>query len=155
MSGLALLVVLGCLNANVFVTPRVVFGLSRDGLGPRALSRVSAGGTPWTATLLVGAVALGLAASGTFERLLALSITFVLVIDGSMVLVLFRLRKRDPRAPFETPFYPAVPLAFLTVYALLLAGAAWQQPGVTAVAALALSVTWGIGALVSRYSATA
>ena len=46
MSGLALLVVLASLNGNLFVTPRVIFGLSRDGLGPRALSRVNPGGTP-------------------------------------------------------------------------------------------------------------
>ena len=41
MSGLALLVVLASLNGNLFVTPRVIFGLSRDGLGPRVLSRVN------------------------------------------------------------------------------------------------------------------
>ena len=55
MSGLALLVVLASLNGNLFVTPRVIFGLSRDGLGPRVLSRVNPGGTPWTALLLVAA----------------------------------------------------------------------------------------------------
>lgn len=41
MTALALLVVLASLNGNLFVTPRVVFGLSRDGLGPLALSRVN------------------------------------------------------------------------------------------------------------------
>ena len=51
-----------------------------------------------------------------------------------MVLVLFRLRVLEPRAPFLTPFYPAVPLLFLGVYLVLLAGALWQQPYQTAVA---------------------
>src|SRR5256886_2405839 len=45
VAGLALLVVLASLNGNVFVTPRVLFGLARDGLAPAALARVNAGGT--------------------------------------------------------------------------------------------------------------
>ena len=61
MAGLALLVVLASLNGNLFVTARVVFGLARDGLGPGTLARVNAGGTPWTAMLLVGTLSTALA----------------------------------------------------------------------------------------------
>src|SRR5262249_52370738 len=61
MSALALLVVLASLNGNLFVTPRVVFGFSRDGLAPRGLSKVNPGGTPWTALLLVAFVGVVLA----------------------------------------------------------------------------------------------
>ena len=146
MSALALLVVLASLNGNLFVTPRVIFGLSRDGLGPRVLSRVNPGGTPWTALLLVSVVSVVLAATGTFERLLSLAITFILVTDGFMVLVLFRLRAAQPAAPFRVPLYPFVPLLFLGTYTLLLVGALIQQPGITraALAALALVslVSW-------------
>jgi APA family basic amino acid/polyamine antiporter len=146
MSGLALLVVLASLNGNLFVTPRVVFGLSRDGLGPAVLSRVNPGGTPWTALLLVTLVSVVLAATGTFERLLSLAITFILVTDGFMVVVLFKLRAGQPDAPFRVPLYPFVPLAFLGIYVLLLVGALIQQPGITlgALGALALVglVSW-------------
>jgi APA family basic amino acid/polyamine antiporter len=127
-------VLLAGLNGNLFVTPRVLFGLSRDGLGPASLARVNAGGTPAPAMLLVGVISLLLAATGSFERLLSLAIVLVLATDGFMVFVLFRLRMRDATAPFRVPFYPAVPLAFLSVYALLLAGALWQQPVQTAAA---------------------
>ena len=96
IAALALLVLLASLNGNLFVTPRVLFGLARDGLGARVLARVNAGGTPGTAMLLVGFVSLLLAATGTFERLLSLAIALVLVTDGFMVLVLFRLRARRP-----------------------------------------------------------
>src|SRR5439155_1475100 len=72
VAGLALLVVLASLNGNIFVTPRVLFGLAREGLAPGALARVNRGGTPWVAMLLVGAVAVALAATGTFEKLLGL-----------------------------------------------------------------------------------
>ncbi|HTS80550.1 MAG TPA: amino acid permease [Myxococcaceae bacterium] len=148
MSALALLVVLASLNGNLFVTPRVVFGLSRDGLGPQVLSRVNAGGTPWTALLLVALVAVVLAATGTFERLLSLAITFILVTDGFMVVVLFRLRSGRPAAPFRVPLYPLVPLLFLGTYVLLLLGALIQQPGITLAALAALAgvglVSWRV-----------
>ena len=131
MSALALLVVLASLNGNLFVTPRVVFGLSRDGLGPQVLSRVNPGGTPWTALVLVAVVSVLLAATGTFERLLSLAITFILMTDGFMVVVLFKLRAARPTAPFQVPLYPVVPLLFLGVYLLLLVGAMIQQPAIT------------------------
>jgi basic amino acid/polyamine antiporter, APA family len=140
VSALALLVVLASLNGNLFVTPRVIFGLSRDGLGPRMLSRVNPGGTPWSALLLVALVSVLLAATGTFERLLSLAITFILVTDGFMVLVLFKLRARRPAAPFRVPLYPVVPLLFLGIYLLLLVGALIQQPGITLAALAALSL---------------
>ncbi|MGZ6099003.1 MAG: APC family permease, partial [Myxococcaceae bacterium] len=144
MSALALLVVLASLNGNLFVTPRVIFGLSRDGLGPRMLSRVNSGGTPWTALLLVALVSVLLAATGTFERLLSLAITFILVTDGFMVVVLFKLRAGRPDAPFRVPLYPLVPLLFLGTYLLLLVGALIQQPAITLAALAALTV---VGAL--------
>src|SRR6266566_2117433 len=46
VAALALLVVLASLNGNIFVTPRVLFGLARGGLAPGALARVNRGGTP-------------------------------------------------------------------------------------------------------------
>jgi APA family basic amino acid/polyamine antiporter len=147
MAALALLVVLASLNGNLFVTPRVVFGLARDGLGPPALARVNAGGSPSTAMVLVGVVSAALAATGTFENLLSLAIIFVLITDGFMVLVLFRLRARTPQAPFRVPLYPAVPLVFLATYAALFVGAVLQQPGVSAVAVASLIATYALYSL--------
>jgi APA family basic amino acid/polyamine antiporter len=125
---LALLVVLASLNGNVFVTPRVVFGLAREGLGPAPLTRVNQGGTPGPAMLLVGAVALLLAGSGTFEALLGLAIGLILVIDSCTVIALFRLRARSPAAPFRVPLYPVLPAFFVAVYGALLVAAGFGDP---------------------------
>jgi APA family basic amino acid/polyamine antiporter len=144
MSALAFLVVLASLNGNLFVTPRVVFGLARDGLGPGALEKVNAGGSPWAAMILVGLVAAALAATGTFEGLISFAIIFILVTDGFMVLVLFKLRGRDPQAPFKVPLYPLVPLLFLGAYALLFLGAVLQQPLVSAVSVATLGATYAL-----------
>ncbi len=141
---LALLVVLASLNGNVFVTPRVLFGLAREGLAPAVLARVNAGGTPAPAMVLVGAVAAVLAATGTFAGLLSVAILLVLLIDGCTVAALFRLRARRPEAPFRVPFYPFVPAFFIAVYAALFVGAALAQPRLALVAAAVLAGTWAL-----------
>jgi len=137
--------VLASLNGNVFVTPRVLFGLAREGLGPRVLARVNAGGTPWVAMLLVGVVAAALAVSGKFEKLLGLSITMILVIDSWTILALFPLRKREPLAPFRVPGFPVVPIVFVGVYAALFVGSLRAQVSVTA---------WAVGVIVAVYGAS-
>ena len=141
---LALLVVLASLNGNVFVTPRVIFGLARDGLGPALLTRVNTGGTPWTAMALVGVVSTVLAASGKFTWLLALAIALILLIDGLTVASLFVLRKERATAPFLTPLYPMVPALFIAVYVALFVGTALAQPGLVALAVGVLAAAWGL-----------
>jgi len=150
VAALALLVVLASLNGNVFVTPRVIFGLSREGLGPGALARVNRGGSPWVATLLVGVVVVLLAATGTFESLLGLAIVQVVVIDSVAVLSLFRLRARQPQAPFLVPGFPFVPIAFVTIYAILFAVAAMGQPRLVALAAGVLGAMYALSWTVQR-----
>ncbi len=138
---LALLVVLASLNGNIFVTPRALFGLARDGLAPAALARVNAGGTPWVAMLLVAVFSITLAATGAFEPLLGLAIVLVLVVDGWAVIALYPLRRRGP-APFRVPLYPWVPAALIAVYGAVLVGTAIAQPRLTALA---------VGVLVAAY----
>lgn len=145
---LALLVVLASLNGNIFVTPRVIFGLAREGLGPRVLAEVNAGGTPSEAMVSVGMVAIALAATGTFPQLLSLAIVLVLIIDSITIAALFPLRDRAPEAPFKVPLYPVVPAVFILVYVALLVGTAKAQPGLVALAACGVLLTWGLSWLV-------
>jgi APA family basic amino acid/polyamine antiporter len=144
----ALLVVLASLNGNVFVTPRVIFGLARDGMGPASLARVNAGGTPWAAMLLVGVVSMVLAGTGTFTELLALAIVLILVIDGVTVASLFRLRARQPDAPFRVPLYPLTPALFIAVYGALYVGTAIAQPRLALIGVGVLAGTWALSRLV-------
>lgn len=150
VAALALLVVLAALNGNVFVTPRVVFGLAREGLGPAALARVNPGGTPWPATLLVGLVSAALAATGTFARLLSIAVVLILAIDGFTVASLFKLRAVEPAAPFRVPLYPLVPAVVLIVYAALLVGAVLEQPREVEIGARILAAVWGLSLLIKR-----
>ena len=152
-AALALLVVLASLNGNVFVTPRVLFGLAREGLAPRLLARVNRGGTPWAATAFVGVTAMLLATTGTFDSLLALSITLILVVDSVAVLALLVLRRRAPDAPFRVPLYPVLPLGFVAVYGTLFVGTVLAQPKVAAVAVVVLLGTYVLGLIGGRPAA--
>ncbi len=149
-AALALLVVLASLNGNIFVTPRVIFGLARERLGPGVLARVNAGGSPWVAMLFVGLVAMALAVSGSFDSLLALTITLVLVVDSIAVLSLLVLRTRLPGAPFRVPLYPALPVAFVLLYLALFVGAVLAQPASTAIALAVIVGTYVVGLLGGR-----
>jgi len=92
--------------------------------------------------LLVGVVVVLLAATGTFESLLALAIVQVVVIDSVAVLTLFRLRRREPSAPFSVPLFPWVPLLFVGVYVALFVGSALSQPKLVLVALGVMGAAW-------------
>jgi len=87
---------------------RVIFGLGRDQLFWSRTSTVNAGGTPDTATLLTAAVAVGLIATGTFQRLIAMT-SFFLVANYSLccvALVVLRRREPDLPRPYRALGYP-------------------------------------------------
>jgi len=149
VAGLALLVVLASINGNIFVTPRVVYAIARDGIGPAVLARVNRGGTPWAAFIVVGVAAIVLAIVGDFEQLFNIAIVLVMVIDGATALALVRLRRRSVLQPaFSVPAFPLVVGGFVAIYGVLLALAVYENPtlaleagGVLAGAAVS-SVVW-------------
>jgi basic amino acid/polyamine antiporter, APA family len=96
------------LNAVTMMGTRVIFGLGRDQLFWSRTSTVNAGGTPDTATLLTAAVAVGLIATGTFQRLIAMT-SFFLAANYSLccvALVVLRRREPDLPRPYQALGYP-------------------------------------------------
>ena len=96
------------LNTALLSATREAFTMSRDGMWPRFLSRLSRFRTPYAATLVVGAVVCGIAAIGIVEFLSYISSSGYLFVLFWSNLALIRLRKRYPdlRRPFKTPFFP-------------------------------------------------
>lgn len=114
------------------------------------LARVNRGGTPWVAMAFVGVTAMALALGGTFNSLLALSITLILLVDSIAVLALLVLRRRAPDAPFRTPLYPALPLAFIGVYGALFVMTTLAQPKVVLVSVAVIAVAYLLAWLTAR-----
>src|SRR6476619_4741400 len=96
VTAIALISLIGITNASFLFTPRVMFALSRDGLFASAGTRVNAGGTPTVALLVTAAIAIGLAAVGTFDKLFALTAFLSVLVDVAAFGTLFVLRRKEP-----------------------------------------------------------
>jgi len=98
----------GGLNAIMLMMPRILFGMSRDGLLPRTVASVNRGGTPTTALLLATLAGIALILSGSFEKLVAISAILFVVVYLSGFCALFVLRAREPNLPrpFRSWGYP-------------------------------------------------
>ena len=119
---LALVSIVGILNAMVLYMPRTLFAMSRDGMLPSSLSSVNSGGTPVPAMLATVGLTAAFASSGTFEILLSIAAFLSLVGDTAVNLALFVMRKREPELPrpYRAKFYPIIPGLVLFASASLL-----------------------------------
>ena len=104
----SMLAAISTINACLLVSPRILFGMARDGLMPRWMTSINRGGTPAPALLLCGAMALALVLSGSFETLIAVaSFLFVAVyISGFVALFVLRVREPELARPFRMWGYP-------------------------------------------------
>lgn len=140
---LALLSLVGIINAIIMACPRTLFGLGRDGLFTSHATRVNRGGTPVVALSVTALIACFLTVVGTFELLLAIGAFFIAVIMMLVVLSFFILRRREPDAPrpFRAWGYPYIPGLMFVTATLLCLGYALSNPwpSLYAIASLALS----------------
>ncbi len=96
------------LNAVAMMGTRVIFAMGRDQLFWSRTSSVNPGGTPDIATLLTAAVAVGLIATGTFQRLIAMTSFFLAANYSLCCIALVVLRRREPELsrPYRAWGYP-------------------------------------------------
>lgn len=96
------------LNAIMMMGTRVIFALGRDRLFWSRTSTVNPSGTPNIATLLTAAVAVGLIATGTFQRLIGMTSFFLAVNYALCCIALLVLRRREPdlARPYRAWGYP-------------------------------------------------
>lgn len=121
----------GASNSSVLTAPRIFYAMARDRLFFRAFARVHPRwGTPHVAIVLHGAVAMALAATGTFLQLILLSTFTTFVFSGLAVAAVVKLRRERPALPrpYLCPGYPWVPLAFLALTLAFLASAVVAEP---------------------------
>lgn len=95
-------------NACLLMSSRVIFALSRDGLGVPMLSRVRASGAPATALVASALVTIAFLASGTFNQIIAIAAFFFVASYTLSFAAVFVLRKREPdrRRPFRAFGHP-------------------------------------------------
>ena len=121
----------GTLHTTLLVGSRVPFALARRGLLPSGLALVSARSVPAVAVLAVGAWAIILALSGTFDILTDIYVFVLWIFYGMTCLALFVLRRKRPDAerPYRVWGYPVTPALFLAVTLFLLINTFAATPG--------------------------
>lgn len=118
----AAIAVASCSNANAMSSSRVLYALAEDGILPRALRTVNAGGSPTLAFLMSGVVSLILAATGSFALVFGLVATLNIANAVLIELGFFILRRREPQLarPYRALGYPWLPALALAVDAGIL-----------------------------------
>jgi len=107
------LLIVGNCNAGLMIAPRIVFGLSRDGLFPRWGMQVSRSGTPQLALTLIALLSVVLVATGSFDAAFRLVAATGVLTYVALDLAFFAIRLREPalERPFRALGYPWLPAA--------------------------------------------
>ena len=157
--------VLGALNGNLLVGPRVLYAMSEDGLAPRFAARVHPRyRTPAWAILMLALWSALLVMAGTALAAYRLPVFHVkdLVVDlnvpegkplfdimtdfamfGAIIfetlavssIFVFRRRLRDVDRPYRCPGYPFVPALYVSILALVVVNTLLNQCAESAVGA--------------------
>lgn len=130
-------------NACLLMSSRVLYGVSRDRLGPRFATRVNEGGTPTVALVASAIVSLLFIGTGGFNRAIAIAAFFFVADYALSFLAVFVLRRREPNAarPYRAIGHPwTTGLVLIGSIAFLLSAvAADKENSLWALALLAVS----------------
>lgn len=126
---------LGFLSQSMLTAPRVYFAMAGDGLFFRSVARVHPRThAPVVAIALQGALAIALAFSGQYERILSYVVPVDWVFFALAAGSLFVLRRRDGATHpagergFRTPGHPWTTLAFIAVSVLVVVNSVYRFP---------------------------
>jgi APA family basic amino acid/polyamine antiporter len=102
---------LALLHGSVLLTPRILYGMSCDGLFRQSGTYVTRTGVPLFALWVSAAVGVAFATLGSFEFLFAVTASLTVLLDPLCALALFILRRREPalERPFKAFGFPWAP----------------------------------------------
>ena len=152
---LALLSLIGIINALLLMCPRILLALGRDRLFAAQAATVNKGGTPVFALAITAMAAIALSSIGSFEMLLGISQFFAVVITILLIVSLFILRRKEPETPrpFRAWAYPFAPLIMLIGAVALFFGYIVSNPYPSLYALAVLAVSYPVFMLIRRSNA--
>ncbi len=150
---LALLSLLGLINAVIMAAPRILYGLAREGLFFSRLGQVSQAGTPIPALGVTLLACIALVLAGDFRVLLGIASFFyvALYLSGIAAQVVLRQREPDLPRPFRVWAHPLPALVVLAGSLGFLIAACLADTLHSLVAAALIAVSLPVGWLVRRY----
>jgi amino acid transporter len=119
---IAIVTVIGCMNASIMIGSRILHGLGRDRFLPATVAHVNRGGTPDVALFLTGAMAVAMILTGTFETVFLFLGGLALFIYALIDIAFFKLRWSEPGLPrpYRAKLYPLLPALALALDAGIL-----------------------------------
>jgi APA family basic amino acid/polyamine antiporter len=123
ITGLAIVSVVAVANLTLMYVSRVAFAMARDRALPAVFANVSSGGAPRTSVLLTALVAAACAATGGYERLIAIAVPVSGCVYLAMDISAIRMRYREPALPrpYRMPLFPLPAVLGFVLNAALLA----------------------------------
>lgn len=140
----ALISIYGWVSSSVLNGPRLAYSLGAQGDFPALLARLHPRfKTPALAITLYALVCWGMAASGTFLWLAALSSGTMIVLYGVTCAALIRLRKLHPKMnAFRVPFGPALSVIAVAICIALLTGLTRTEILLLGITVLIATTNW-------------
>jgi APA family basic amino acid/polyamine antiporter len=96
---IAIFSIISILNAFMMITPRILYGMSRDGFFIQKGTIVNKGGTPIVSLLVSTSFAFVLILIGSFEVLFSLATFMSVIVWGFAYCALIKLRNSEPNLP--------------------------------------------------------
>lgn len=117
-------------NLNVMRAARVSFAMARGGYLPARLSLVAKSGTPRAALTASVVMAAVIAASGTYQTIVAMTVAVTVGLGIAVNAAAMRLRRVEPdlHRPFRIPLFPLPPLLAISINAALLVALIIEDP---------------------------
>ncbi|MGE5100355.1 MAG: APC family permease [Deltaproteobacteria bacterium] len=123
--------IFGYVSGMTLAVPRMLFAFGRDGFLPSQLASVHAKfRTPHIAIVIQTLIVIGLAVTGSFEKLAIIANGSVLLVYAACCVAVVELRRQkvqESGTPFRIPFAAAVPVLALGVIVWLLTSLAADE----------------------------
>jgi APA family basic amino acid/polyamine antiporter len=141
---IAIACTLALLHGQLPLTPRILYGMSRDRLFGRSGTYVTRAGVPLIALWVSALLAIAFATLGDFEVLFAIGSSLALLLDPMCAAALFALRRHEPaRArPYRATGFPWLPGLVLVVGSALFLAYIVANPTPTLIACALLAVAY-------------
>jgi APA family basic amino acid/polyamine antiporter len=152
---LALVSLAAITNLYPMYLSRIPFAMARNRLLPPVIARVSPKGTPQVALAITTCMAAVLAAFGTYEQLIAITVPLTVSLDIAVnaAAIVMRLREPNLARPFRMPLFPLPAVLGLVLNGLLLAAVIYEDPTnslLGLVAAAVIAIVYGLRAALLR-----
>jgi APA family basic amino acid/polyamine antiporter len=148
----AIVSLVGAMNAYQLMASRIPLAMGRDHLLPAACARVNAGGTPTVGLALSTLVAVLFIVTGSFRQVMAVMAFFFVADYVVAYLAVFVLRRREPGAsrPYRAPGYPVTTAAALLLSVAFLVAAVAGDTRNSVLSLLALAASYPVYRLIRR-----